>query len=198
MAKIEVDETEVAASQQLTRLFADVLNNPEARKKFLEAKKVARPNEPIPEIDAAKPVVDMVSGVEKKLDEFLAAQRKEKEEENSAKRVAEFTASWDRSKAKLKAEEGWLDDGLEKVESFAKDRGIPDFEAAAALWLKQNPPPSPTEPSGYGRWDMFNAPSEGESDYMKKLLETRGESEAVVNNEIKAALAEIRGAGARR
>lgn len=198
MAKVEVDETEYAASQQVVRIFSEMLANPDARKKVLEAKKTVRPNEAIPEIDAAKPGFEAIDRLSKDFSDFRAELAKEKADREAAEKTAKFQSEWNASKEALKAD-GWLDDGIANIEKLAQERGIPDLEAAALLYRKLHPEPSPVEPSGYGRFAMFEMPSDADpQSYMKKLVETRGDSEAVLDAEIRAAINEVRGAPVRR
>lgn len=195
MPKVEVDEAEWLASKQVTQLFADTLNNPEARKRLLEAKKIVRPNEPVPELDAAKPIQDELS----KLREEMAADRRERTEAAAeAKRSADlkkFEDQWTSQKSALR-EQGWLDDGIVNIEKLAQERGIADLEAAALLYERLHPKPVPVEPSGYGRWNSFEPPQEGaaEDSFMKAMMETRGENEAALDSEIRAAINDVRGA----
>ena len=190
--KVEIDETEFLANQQLTKLFGDMLANPETRKQVLEAKKKIRPNEPIPELDAAQPL----QGELAKIREELAADRKARADEKAAADTASktkaFTDNWNSQRSRLKNNEGWFDEDLDKVEKLAQDRGIPDFEAAAALYERLNPPSTPLDPT-YGRFDILSAPSEGDQEDMKKLIESKGDSPQALDNLIGKALADVRG-----
>ena len=194
MPKIEVDETEWAAQQQVTKLVADMLNNPESRAQVLKAKKTVRPNEPVPEIDAAQRGYEEIAAIRKELEEDRKARIKEKEEADASKKAQEFESTWNKQKSSLRAD-GWLDDGIANIEKLAQERGIPDLEAAALLYKKLHPEPEPIQPSSYGRWNAFEMPSgDDNNSFMKKLIETHGDSESVLDNEIRAALNEVRGA----
>ena len=191
MAKREIEEADLLAQQQVVGVVADIMNNAEARKLFLSSKKIARPNEPIPEIDAAAPIRADIDEMKK----MLADEKKAREEERKAAEAAraqnEFESRWDKQRATLR-DSGWLAEGIEKVEKFAHERTIPDLEAAAALYEKLNPPAAPTEPMGRSFMDVFN-PNPDEDTDMKKLLETRGNSEGLLNKMIGDALREVRG-----
>lgn len=191
MAKIEVEETDFLASQQLTKLFSDMLSDKEARDMVLKAKKKIRPNEPVPELDAAKPVYDEISKIRQELADDRRAREEEKSKAESEAKIRDFTANWNGQKSRLK-NEGWFDEDLDKVEKLAQDRGIPDFEAAAALYARLNPPPAPADPT-YSGFDILSAPDEGDQDDMKKLIESRGESTAALDSLIGKALKDVRG-----
>lgn len=198
MAKVEVDEAEWTASQQVVSVFSDMLKNPQAREQVLKAKKLARPNEPIPEIDAASKGYEEIN----KLREELAADRKAREDADKKRdddaRVAKFQADWDAQKAALRAD-GWMDDGIAKIEEYAKTTGIPDLEAAALKYRKLHPEPEPVQPSGYGRWAFMDEPGDKDNpSFVQKLLQTKGESESVLDSEIRNAINEVRGVPQRR
>ena len=196
MPKIEIDEADWAAQQSVTKLFADMLNNPDARKQVLSAKKAVRPNEPIPEIDAARPGIEAVEALSKEFRDFRTALETEKQTREATAKAQEFQTAWDRSKQSLK-NDGWLDDGIASIEKLAQDRGIPDLEAAAALYSKLHPQPEPVQPSGYGRFNLFDMPTdqaENKDNFVKKLLETRGDADNVLDPEIRAAINDVRGA----
>lgn len=197
MAKVEVDEAEWLASQQVTKLFADTLNNPESRRKILEAKKIVRPNEPVPEIDAAAPIQSELA----KIREEIAADRKAREEAaakaETESKTKEFQAAWDKQKQSLRAD--FDDTGVEAIEKLAQERGIADLEAAALLYRKLHPEPTPVEPSGYGRWNTFEVPTDDTGDaFMKKMIDSAGNNESALDAEIRAAIDSVRGASPQR
>lgn len=191
MAKREVEETDFLASQELVKLFADMLNNPDARKHVLTGKKIVRPHESIPEFDAAAPLARRLDELNKKIDDAEKARNEAIAKAAEEKKTAELHANWDKQKQALR-EAGWLAEGIDKVEKLAFDRGIPDLDAAAALYEKLNPPTAPHEPVGRGFWESFGTPTEEDGD-MKKLLDSRGQSEGLLNKMIGDALREVRG-----
>jgi hypothetical protein len=197
MPKIEVDEAEYVAQQQVTKLFADTLGNKEARELLLKAKKIVRPNEAIPEIDAAKPLQDELGKIREEMKADREARAAEKAEREASEKANKFQSEWDKQKTSL-ADEGWSNEGIANIETLAKERGIPDMEAAAALYRKLHPDPEVVHPSGIGRFDMFEVPKEGENDFMKKLLESQGQNDSIVDAEARKAIADVRGAMPRR
>lgn len=196
MAKREIEETEFLANQNLAAMLADVLNNKQAREMFLKAKKIARPNEPIPELDAAAPIQEDLGKLRTEIESLRKASEDAKTERDAAAKTAEFEAAWEKQKTKLKNQYGWLDDGIEKVVALATERGIPDLEAAAALYEKLNPPPAPVEPGGQSRWNLNEMPREDGTD-LKRLFDSRGEDNSTLNKMINDTLAEVRGVARR-
>ena len=80
------------------------------------------------------------------------------------------------------------------------DRGFGEEFGAAALFDKMNPPQQVATPSGYGTWDFFDAPAGDNGDFIKKLIDSRGEDDRLVLAEAGKVMQEIRGtsSGARR
>ena len=194
MPKVEIDEAEWAAQQTITKLFGDMLNNPVTREQVLKAKKAVRPNEPIPEIDAADRGYAAIDKLSKEFTDFRTSLEKQQADREAAEKAHAFQNGWERSKQTLR-EDGWMDDGIANIEKLANDRGIPDLEAAAALYSKLHPKPEPVQPSGYGRFNMFEMPEQADQDsFMKKLIETRGDGDGAIDGEIRSAINDVRGA----
>jgi hypothetical protein len=68
---------------------------------------------------------------------------------------------------------------------------------AAAYIEKQNPTPPPVTPSATGSWDFINGVQDGEKD-LKSLIESKGNSESIVDKMAKDALSDFRGSNTRR
>lgn len=191
MARIEIEEADLLANQGVVNTVKAMLGNPEARKLVLKAQKIVKPDAVIPEIDAAVP---FQTELEKMREESRALTKRlddEKAEREARGKIDEFTTAWENQKSGLRRE-GYLTETIDEIEKLAKERGIPDLEAAAALHTKLHPPAEPASPSGFGSFNFFE-PSEKEGEDMKKLLETRGESEGVLNTMIQKGLADVRG-----
>ena len=191
MAKIEVDETSYLEMQQTYAAVNKMLSNPQARRKVLEATKVINPAAIIPEIDAAAPISaeltetrTQIAALQKRLDDDAA-------ERASTSKVNEFASQWNGAKAQLQRERGYTAEGIAEIEKLAQERGIPDLEAAAALFDRLHPPPEPVQPAGIGSFNFFE-PTEKDGEDMKKLLESRGESEQVVMKMAREALNDFR------
>lgn len=169
MALIEVDSDEysrLVAELQTARPSKALLdrlgNNAKTRRQVLQLYKEVDPNASIPEIDAASPVLEEVNKtraemavLQKKLDDRDAAEARatrEREVQNS------ITLGQDRLRTA-----GWTDEGITNVEKLMQDRGLTDYEAAAALFERSQPKDEPVMPSDFGRnWDLFAAPSDNE------------------------------------
>lgn len=116
--------------------------------------------------DYAAPHLARLDSVEKKFDEYLDAQKKEREDAAAAKAQTDFTSSWNQ----VVKDYELTDEGQEKLESLMRERRIADPEAAAALYFKQNPPPaapiapSAIAPQGWARdMGILHAPDDADS-----------------------------------
>jgi cytochrome P450 len=193
MARVEIEEADLKANQTLANTIQAMLRHPEARKRVLEAQKIIQPNAVIPEIDAAKPVTDAIEAMRKEMAEERAARQKEKEEELTARRVNDFKSSWERAKDTVRGLYTDLnEDGISAIEKMAEERGIADFEAAAALWRRDHPPATPQAPGGSG-WAFFEDPQDNVKEFMEKQMASKGEDESGLARQVNSVLADIRG-----
>jgi hypothetical protein len=194
MPKIEVEEAEWNARGQLTGTIQKLLSNPKSRPLLLKAQREAFPETPIPEIDAATPILDEVSKVRKDFDEWKAAQEKKEQEREAADKINAFASEWTRQKGRVRERyPDFTDSAIDEIEKFATEKGIPDFEAAAARYRELNPPATVEAPHS-GGWGFFDESSnESLKDQMEKLMVAKGDNEAVTNKMVNDALTEIRG-----
>ena len=197
MARIEIDETDFQNSQKLRATIEGILKTPGARRKLLEAQKEAYPDTAIPELDSAQPVLEAVQQINKKFEDFTAAQKKERAEEEEKRTRAFQTAKWEAGRRRMKGDHKYTDEGLTKLEEMMVAKGIADHDDARLIFEKINPPPTPAISStGSGPWEfMGGQPDEALDKDFKALIESRGTDERAVNNLINSALNEVRGAG---
>lgn len=170
MALVEDNELEQlrawARVGQQSKPSKDLLDamgkNPKTRQRILSLMKEINPDLAIPEIDAAKPVLDELS----KTKEEIAALKKQLEDraaeevQKRAKNEVEETIT--KGRAKLKAM-GFTKEGIDAVEKMMQERGLADYEAAGALYDRENPQESdPITPTtgNFGRDSGLFAPPE--------------------------------------
>lgn len=192
MALVQVEETELLQSRQIAEALTKIAAKPEARRKMLEARKLAEPNVAIPELDAAAPVNEALAEIRKELAEERAALKKQREEEAEQRKIAEFRDRWNGQKSQLRSS-GWTDDGIAEVEKHAQERGIADLEIAAAHYEKLHPPAEPVTPNGSGSWGFFGEQQAEDDTFVKSMVESRGLDEGALNKEIGLAIREARG-----
>lgn len=194
MPKIEVDEADYQQSTQLRQRFEKALRDPKNRAKLLEAWQEANPDIVIPEVAAKKPVMDEVQAVTKKFDDFIKEQANKEAKREEDARINAFKSSWESQKKAIRDEYQLNDAGVSEVEKLAQERGIPDLEAAAALFRKLNPPAEVGAPAGgVGGWGFFEEPQDNMKENMEKLMKSSGDNDQVLNSMIRETLADVRG-----
>lgn len=191
MAKVEVDEVELLNSRQLRDTVSKILNHPKAGPLVEEALKMVDPNAKTPRLDAVKIQNEPLEAMEKKFNDFVAETKKEKTEREDRERVAKLTANFEAGRTQLRQAK-WTDDGIKKLEEFMEAKGIIDHEIAAAAFEKLHPPATPVMPGGTGAWNFLEMPSDGDAD-LKKLIESKGENNSLLDKMAHDALNEVRG-----
>lgn len=167
MAVIEIDEADIIAAGGLgtakanKALLDKIAQNPATRGKFLELVKEIAPNVSIPEIDAAKPIVEKLTAFEKRIDERFAEFDKQRGDRDAKEAETRVKGEIDSNRKKLRSQ-GWTDEGITNVEKLMTERGITDYEIAAAAFEKMQPPAEPVLPTGYDRSWHIGSPDEGD------------------------------------
>jgi hypothetical protein len=190
MAKIEIEESELANLQRVNSVAALIGKNPKARALLQEAVAIAAPDEAGSEHAIRREFSEQFSGVTKKIDDFIEAQNKEREERKADEARRELEGRWARGRAELR-EAGYNDEGIASVEKLMEQEGVPSHKAAAALHEKLHPPPEPVVAGG-SRWNWFDRNAEAENDTAYNAL-MNGDDEGWLARSIPAALKEVRG-----
>jgi hypothetical protein len=192
MPLVEVDEVELQRSRKAREFIETIWNNPRAKRKLLEAQKEVKPDDPlVKELENEDPVQAQLSALNKRFEDAEKARADAEAEREQATKIAQFRSVKDAGISELKRA-GWTDKGIEGVEKLMEEKGILDPLDAAAIWEKHNPPPTPVTPNAYGGWNFMES-SDGMSEDLKKLIETRGESNPLIDKMARDALADIRG-----
>ncbi len=191
MPKIEVDEEDFLRNQKLKATVEKIMADPKARVLVEQAHKLVDANAKTPTLDQQKTIIEPVSAVEKKLDDFIAAQIKSQQERDAENKRNAMQQRIDSGIAKLR-QDGWTDDGIKAVEKLMEEQGILDPAIAAAYHEKQHPPQLPAVSSG-ATWNFAEIPKDGGNAYEKALLDTRGQNELVAEKQAMEVLNEIRG-----
>ena len=172
MALIEVDADEFhrlranAEALPSKTLLDKVGSDPGRRRRFLEMVKEMDPTANIPEIDASAPALERVGAIAKEFNEFKEAIEAERQERAKAEREKSTMSTIEQERAKLRAQ-GYQDEGITAVEKLMQDRGLTDYEAAAALLERSQPADEVILPNYDRSWN-FATPDEG--DDSSKLL----------------------------
>lgn len=188
MPMIEIDENEYRDLMQTKALKTTVeqmMANPAARRKLLEARKAVDPNAAIPELDAAAPVEAAVTEVKTEFAALRKELAEEKAEREKEKNLNALNSRWEKGRADLRAQ-GYTDEGIAEIEKVMEAEGIANHAAAAAYYDRLHPPAEPVVPTS-NKFDIFAAPKK--DDVMKLLHD--GDDDGFLNTVI----AEVRAEG---
>lgn len=189
MARIEIDETEYAELQRVANVAKLIGGHEQARVMLQQAVALAAPDQAGPEIRIRKETSERIGGIEKKLDDWMAAQATDREEQKAAETRRALEGRWAESRGKARAA-GYTDEGMTELEAFMEKNGVADHELAIPAFERLHPPPEPVV-SGGSRWDFFGAPTEGGDVSLDALM--KGNDEAFLSQAIPAALKDVRG-----
>ncbi len=196
MAKIEVDEEEVRSNAALRGAVSTLWANPQARKLIQQAQKIVDPKAKTPDLDQDEALRAPVDEVRKEFRDYVAKTEGEKAEAEKNRKIAEMARLESDGLAQLRRE-GWMEEGIKAVKAKMDEKGLLDPLDAAKLIDKAQMPQTPVTPGGHGAWNFTEVPAEG-ADFIKKLIDTRGQNDMVVDNEARNILAEVRSSSLRR
>lgn len=192
---VEISEEDFIRDQTLRNTVAKLKSDPKAWALVEQAAKIVDPNAKTPTLDEMKARGEPVEAIRKEFEEFKAAQAKEKAERETSEKLSQLERNRTAGIAKLRAQ-GWTDDGIKGIEEIMEKKGVLDPEDAAAIFEKLHPPQAPVTPSGSGAWNFMALADDTATD-IKKLVESKGESEQLVQKMAIDALNDIRGASRR-
>ena len=190
MAKVEIEEAELANLRRVNDVAVLLGKNPKTRAVLQAAVAEAAPDQAGSEHYLRNEFSEAIGGVAKKLDDFLEAQKKDREERDAADARRTLENRWLEGRGKLR-DAGYTQEGLEAVEKLMEERGIADHEAARALHERLNPPAEPAVTGG-SSWNFFDRSAEAANDAAFKALMS-GDDEQFLATAIPAALKEARG-----
>jgi hypothetical protein len=154
MAEVVVDENELNGFVAAKKLLEQINNDPRTRPLLTRAIKAHYPNTVTNEdlaAEVARPYIEEVRQTKAQLEEMFGkmAARERYEEERQT------LSDLDRSFSRLKKTYGYNDEGIDKIKALMIDRSIPDPDAAAALFERQNPKPTEARSSWEpDAWDL--------------------------------------------
>ena len=194
---VEVDETRLHNLTTIAQIADGLMKTPAARRKYLEAVKQVYPNVSIPEIDAARPVLEDVEKVKTAVFDEIKKLREDLQKDQEGRQVSAVKLKYEQGRQSL-IDLGYTPEGVADVEKFMTDNGIMDWNIARKSIEYDNPRPAPARPSRGNMFDVIESKTTGD-DYIKKLFETGGKDESVLDDQINKVLAESRqGLGAAR
>lgn len=193
MPLVEVEDAELNVLRSAKALIDRFGSNPKTRAQLHALVKEIDPTVIIPEHDAKNEVLKEIE----KRDSQIAELRKLIEDDKTERTKKEHSATVENSIAsgrKKLRDDGYTDEGVQGVEKLMEERGIADYDAAAALFERTNPKDEPVSPSDYGRdWNLMK-PEEKDEDH-KLLLK---DPKAFQAKQIRQFMTERRQASGRR
>lgn len=194
---VEISEADLMESQKARDTLAALMKNPTSRRKVLEAYKVVRPDEAIPELDNQQPLLDEVKAARDDLDSRMKKFEDAREKDADERRQSELNTRWAQGQKMLRTEHRYTDEGIKAVEDMMEKKGIVDHEDGRLLFEAIHPPQQPVTPNGAGgAWNFLELPQDNSED-LKKLIESKGESTPLLDKMIRESLTDVRGSGKR-
>lgn len=198
MAKtVEIDEETYNRLKGVATLAEQIHANPEGRKLLEQAHKTINPNAKTPTLDSEARVAAPISDVQKQIADLTKLVADKFSNDENEKKLSQLDRQQQEGIQRLR-QAGYTDQGIEAVQKVMSEKGILDVEIAAAYHEKINPPMpvTPTGSNSVNLLEAFNAPETDTA--LKKLLESRGESESALNTLVQESLSEIRNPATRR
>ncbi len=195
MAVIEVDESEFAALKRVRDTVAKIANTPEAKKLMQKAHKLVDPNAVTPDLDADEAETKTKTEWQTKFQELEAKIATDKAEREKNDSLAALNSKFEAGRTALR-EQRYTAEGIEAVEKFMNERGIPDHLVAAAYLEKQNPPQEVMNPRAFGSFNFIEPPKDDDT-FLKALLDSKGDDDSAVLKAAVEAVGDLRG-GQRR
>lgn len=195
MPTIELTEEQIRADQALRKTLEKIASNPDARKLLQQARKVAEPEAVIPELEQAAKAEATIGDLGKKIDDFITDQKKQQADRQVAREKAAIESRTAEGFNRLR-QQGVTEEGIAGVQKLMVDEGITNPEIAWSHFEKLHPPAAPILPNGTGGFDFISSGPDTSED-IKKLIESRGDNNAVLDKMARDALAEVRGVSRR-
>src|SRR5215469_1328470 len=192
MARIEVDEEQWNAGQRTLATMRRIASNPKNARALEAMHKEIDPNVSTPLADADKVANDRVSSLEKQLSDMKKEHDDERKKGEEERAQGVLKSKWNEGREKLH-DQGYSYDAIDKIEKEVMEpKGIVDHEVAATWYEKQSPPPPPAMPGGVGAWNFLETPPEDKDSDIKRLIDSRGNSDVITDKMAREALNEFR------
>lgn len=190
MPMVEIDEAELRRHRTLSQTVSTILSNPKAKRLVQQAHKMVDPKAITPELDQEAVVAEPIDALRKEFSDFAADIKKDREEREKTARISELQTRHTTGIAELRRA-GWTEEGIKGVEALMEQKGLLDPMDAAAIFEKQHPPAAPATPSGSGAWNFAEGITDDQAD-IKKLLDSKGGNDLVVENMARNVLNDVR------
>jgi hypothetical protein len=191
MPMVEVDEEQLRRDSVLRATVAKILQDPKAKRLMEQAHKMVDKDAVTPGLDTEEKIEAAVGATKAEIEALKKQLAEDREKREHEAKVGALQKSIEDGIAKL-VSEGWMPDGITAVRKLMEDKGIVDPAIAAAYYEKTHPAPAPVAGGG-GPWNFIEASAAGDDPDWKKLIETKGENDAIVDKMARDALNDMRG-----
>jgi hypothetical protein len=192
MAKIEVDEEQYNLGMRTLATMRRIASNPKNARALEAMHKEVDPNVSTPLSDADKVANERVTGLEKQIADMKKEHDDERKKVEEERAQGVLKSKWEQGREKLH-DQGFSYEAIDKLEKeIMEPKGIVDHEVAAAYWEKTNPPPPPAMPGGVGAWNFLETPPEDKDSDIKRLIDSRGNSDVLTDKMAREALNDFR------
>jgi hypothetical protein len=192
MAKIEVDEEQYNLGMRTLATMRKIASNPKNARALEVMHKEIDPSVSTPLADADKIANERVATLEKQLVDMRKENEDARKKDDEERAQGLLKTKWEGGRQKLR-DQGFSESAIDKIEKEIMEKeGIVNHEAAAAYWEKMNPPPPPAMPGGVGAWNFLETPAEDKDSDIKRLIETRGNSDVLTDKMAREALNDFR------
>ncbi len=198
MPKIEVDEQDFLRNEKLRKTVEAMLAKPSSAKLLKMAEKEIDPTVVHPEIEMEKVVEERVGALAKTVTDFITESKTQREKDDADRKLEKLQVSVESGIAKLRSDEGLTDEGEKALREMMTKKGIMDVDDAWAVFQRHNPPPPPAAPASGRMFDVISAARDGNDEFIKGMIESRGENQALVDKVAWDAINEVRGAQQKR
>lgn len=189
---IEVDEDTWNRYSHIAGLLGKIVQDPKRKAQIERLHKEVDPNAPTPTLDLEKSQAEPIEALRKELDDYKKSVADERSKQQEEATRAALNARFEAGRKSLK-DEGWTAEGIEQLEKMMQEKGIIDHADAAKIFMHDHPPQTPAMPGGTGSWNFLESVNEDEGDkFVKKLIETQGKQDYVVDKAAVQALTEFR------
>ena len=194
MPMVEVDEQELLEARRMRGVLAKITADPKRKARLELLHKEVDPSVPTPTNDQFKPIDDAVEAMNASIAEMRKERADEKAAAEAEKKLTAISNKMEADLARL-PQRGYFPEGIAKVREIMETRGLFDVDDAVAIFERSNPPPPPISPGGSGAWNFMDDAAAGDADAdIKKMIETKGNSDALLNTMVNKTLLEVRGA----
>jgi hypothetical protein len=191
MATVEIDESELANFKRIRDTIAKINSDPDGKKLLQRAHKKVDPTALTPDLDADEKEAAAKTEWQKKFEELQASIHADKEKRDNDANLAALNTKFEAGRKALR-EQRYTKEGIEAVEKFMEERGIPDHLVAAAYLEKQNPPQEVMSPRAFGGFNFIEPPKEDDT-FLKQMLDSKGDNDGAVLQAAVQAVGELRG-----